>query len=113
MQRDRLGRASDGFLVLEGGEMSSPTPNIIHEDGDYRISQQGRFDHVWMEHYCKHYGGTRRWKLLHTDIKLRGRACERCGSAPSEGLQAVFWFMKDNSDQNDLNDTYFPAFPGV
>ena len=96
--------------------MSSPTLNIIHEDGDYRVSQFIVDGLVWMEHYCKQYGGGRCWKLLHSDIKMRGRVCERCGSAPSEGLQAVFWFMKDNSDQNDLeylNDTYFPAFPGV
>ena len=77
---------------------------ILYTDNDYRISTNSnrlKIDDpnlVWLEHLCNHrHWGQAHWRIMWCDVKSRGRRCKTCQRSASDGLQAVFWFLK--SDQ--------------
>jgi hypothetical protein len=79
--------------------MSKPAvKQILHTDNDFRIITAGS-KIIWLEHRCayKRWEGDD-WRLMWCDIGARDRECSLCRRSATPGLQAAFWFLKEERD---------------
>lgn len=83
-------------------------PDTLLEDDGFRITRYSIEGHqstyTFVEHLCAankedptapSYG----WKWYESDPKEVGFECPGCTRRPPEGLQAVFWFVGDDSTE--------------
>ena len=82
-----------------------------YEDGDWKITtlvygvNARRYSYI--EHRCNKtpIGTPMKWRQLNYLVSGRGNHCQYCHTAPPEGLQAVFWFLKDDQGTSIANLT--------
>lgn len=90
---------------------------ILHTEGTFRIVRyQYGFDarmYVYTEHNCrkrKHQHGEG-WTGFVYNSERRGERCLRCDWRMSDGLQAVFWFLKETSSEQTIVGYSKTTFP--
>jgi hypothetical protein len=75
---------------------------VYKTDGDYRLVRADAdsvYQITYLEHKCskEHEGFNEVWYGRLYSFKARGWACLWCKSRPTDGLQAMFWFLKEGS----------------
>ncbi len=75
---------------------------VLLTDGRFRINTL-RYSmdrtHNFVEHNCGEqspWPGS--WRFYAAGRTPMGKCCSTCNVGPPEGLQAVFWFLKDEED---------------
>ena len=81
---------------------------VYKTDGDWRVSRRNagtRMRHTFLEHHCSYDDPIAvspdprlihsNWHPLVYTVEARNQACSYCHTRASEGLQAIFWIMKE------------------
>jgi hypothetical protein len=66
---------------------------VRFEDGNFRLSlyrYEGGYDWWFIEHKCGAH-----WEGFSGDPQICQAPCYRCGKVVPDGLQAMFWFVKE------------------
>lgn len=90
-------------------------PDTLLEDDGFRIVQYGieghRSTYTFVEHLCvaKDEVLDKGWRWHGSDPAEVGYECPKCTRRPPEGLQAVFWFVGDDSTEVRFTSTQVPG----
>jgi hypothetical protein len=81
------------------------TLDVYKTDGDWRLSRRcagTKMRHTFLEHNCGYEDpravvqpSKRYWHALIYTVEARNQACALCQTRASDGLQAIFWIMKE------------------
>jgi hypothetical protein len=79
------------------------TLTVYKTDGDYRLvrtraKSKLQLQYTYLQHKCPKPRGhidADNWGGLVYIVEARGWACSWCQSRASDGLQAMFWFLKE------------------
>ncbi|KKN92464.1 hypothetical protein LCGC14_0209550 [marine sediment metagenome] len=74
---------------------------VLKTDNDYRLVRRHMgtiMRHTYLEHKCpvpEGHDDEGCWRGRIFSVQARGWKCSWCKSRPSDGLQAIFWIMKE------------------
>jgi hypothetical protein len=82
------------------------TLDVYKTDGDWRLVRrfpETQMRHTYLEHNCGYVdnriplglAAQRWWRATNFTVDTRDRACPYCHTRASDGLQAIFWIMKE------------------
>jgi hypothetical protein len=68
-------------------------------DGNWRVTgwnDSGIYAYTMIEHLCVKHPDLSGWCDLSYGVAYRGMPCMYCKKSAPGGIQAVYWFLKDN-----------------
>ncbi len=96
-------RHVSGSSVKWGSTMDNYgfSTTVYITDGVFRVTERQYLDNQkqrYIEHWCKlSWKDFPRWDVWIMDPQYRGSRCSYCGKHPADGIQAMFWFMEEDS----------------